>query len=433
MSAITKTLSQIGTVLVLFSFAGPALATAAEEPDSLASGNSASVHANTIDGVQTNSEPPVLLTPAAPLTSESPMLDQRAPQPDKASTVLQGHVVRPAITSSPKPNTAPATANAVSASDDLFEIVNKLQVRVPIKPDEKGNPVKSALRQTASLANFALDLRGWDFSKEGADAILDEKVNLKSRFAKEYIQRACYDQQELHLINGIMRMADCFHSSDLTGRKKKSEAYSDVQRDIGDEEIVGLIAKLKEIDRHPIKPVAWKDTWDLTDRQKKAETIFEAAADRDPIVKQYKDKLHKYNQRNKFAQVSAKVVYSTLAIAGSTPTIAAPIASATMLAYMMATGGPEQDKLLREIYLSKCLESRYRQIAEKTNLVTECYNRAVATKNSTLLVCTRDLLTHMTDAHTSQVVLDDAQAGICRNVEPKSPNNLIAMPHTVTR
>jgi hypothetical protein len=143
----------------------------------------------------------------------------------------------------------------------------------------------------------------------------------------------------------------------------------------------------------------------LTEREEKSAEIFESAVNTDPIVREMRDRLHKYNSRSKILQLSAKALYSAVGICAMTPTLAAPIAEISMLSFMTVTGGPEQDKLLKEIYLTKCLESRYRLIAEKTNLISACHTRAIVSKNPALLACTTELLRQMTSDSIVDAVL----------------------------
>jgi len=86
--------------------------------------------------------------------------------------------------------------------------------------------------------------------------------------------------------------------------------------------------------------------------------------------------------------------------------LAAPIAETTLLTFMTVTGGPEQDKLLKEVYLSKCLQSRANLINEKAHLAVDCYDMAVLTKNAPLLSCTKDLIRQMTNEKAMLAFLD---------------------------
>jgi hypothetical protein len=96
-------------------------------------------------------------------------------------------------------------------------------------------------------------------------------------------------------------------------------------------------------------------------------------------------------------QVMAKVVYTGCGIAAFAPTLAAPIAETTQLAFMYATGGPEQDKLLKELYLSKMMQSRCDLANEKAHMIIESRDLALLTNNKRLYAWSKELLSSMTN------------------------------------
>jgi len=317
--------------------------------------------------------------------------------------VLQGHIMNPQ-----------GSACQVLPPQGLFQVLNNLTAAADVR---NRGVVKRSLGAGKSLANFMLDMRGFDWSKEGANVALDEHLIPNSDAAKEYLRRARLDQKELEVCSNIMKLADSIHSPTQKSLTEKQEALCGLQQEIGEEQAISLYSRLGDLGTS--LPLRWPQSWDISDRQKKAKQIFDSATDADPVVKDLKGRLHKYNNRNKFLQLSAKVAYSTLGIASFTPTLVSPIAETSLLAFMMATGGPEQDKLLHELYLCKCLESRYRCLAEETNLITECYNRAESTQNVTLMCCARELLTQISNKETTASVFEmpsDASSAACTSV-----------------
>jgi hypothetical protein len=248
-------------------------------------------------------------------------------------------------------------------------------------------------------------LRGFGFSKEGADAILDEKIDAKNESAREYLMRRELDGKELVLSSAILKLVDGRRPNCPKAATRKIAARQVIDAILPEEEAIDIYCRLFDLQSGPVLPLAGAQSWDLDDRDLKQSQIFETAVDHDPVIKDLKERLHKYNSRSKLLQASAKVVYSTLGLASFTPTLVAPIAETSLLTFMYATGGPEQDKLLKEVYLGKCLESRYRLILQKTSLITDSYNRAVLTQNSTLMQCTKELLHSMTDEACTEAVL----------------------------
>jgi hypothetical protein len=275
----------------------------------------------------------------------------------------------------------------------------------------KFGPVKKVATSAASLLNFVFDVRGFDWSKEGANAILEEKLKPKGAAACEFLKHRAEDEQELSLVATTLQLASVEGKDD----KKTKEAVDNIAKLIGIEEANKLHDKIQQAG---IAAGAGgsdlsaddKASVDVSHKCDRLRIILEAASETDPVVAAMTKRLHKYNHRNKFLQVTAKVVYVTMGIASFAPTLAAPIAETTLLTFMTVTGGPEQDKLLKEVYLSKCLQSRANLITEKAHLAVDCYDMAVLTKNVNLLACSKDLIRQMTDEKTMAVFLGTAPA-----------------------
>ncbi len=269
----------------------------------------------------------------------------------------------------------------------------------------KSGITKKTVSKVVSLGNFMFDLRGFDWSVEGANVALGEKLDYKSEMSKEYAVRRKHNQHELDTICGI------FQTAMVTGLNQSTR--SDELLAAGNTKLTGLIGeeKTKELNErfkqlsqqasapNPVLDQAGEAaSWTVDEQQEKFKTIVEAAIEKDDQIKNILFRMHKFNGRSKFARVSAKVVYTTLGIAAFAPTFVAPAAEASLLAFMTATGGPEQDKLLREMYLCKCLESRYRTIHEEAHLAVTNAQVAALTGNSPLAACSLGLVGHMAGA-----------------------------------
>ena len=73
--------------------------------------------------------------------------------------------------------------------------------------------------------------------------------------------------------------------------------------------------------------------------------------------------------------------------------------------YIMATGGPEENKLVKELYYDKRVESRYRVINEETTLALTQYQAAIHTRNPALLMCCESVLTQLAGSDNISSVL----------------------------
>jgi hypothetical protein len=149
--------------------------------------------------------------------------------------------------------------------------------------------------------------------------------------------------------------------------------------------------------------------WTINEQREKLKLISEAAVENDPVIKDLLIRLHKFNGRSKFARVSAKLVYTTLGLAQFAPTFIAPAAGLSLIAFMQATGGPEQDKLLREMYLYKCLESRYKTIGEEAHIIVTNAQVAALSDNKPLAACSSDLVDRLAGKSVIAKVFPNSQ------------------------
>jgi hypothetical protein len=262
---------------------------------------------------------------------------------------------------------------------------------------KKNSVLRSAAGKSKSLANFVLDLRGFDWSKEGANAISDTNINIKSELAREYLAQKKHNEQELLKAALIMQMAMYM---DLNP-KKASDALVQLEKLVGTTESVDTYCVLKQMNGDALPIDDKRLVLDFVQKRAAVSKLLEAAAVRDPVLINVSQRLSKFNHRGKFIQIMAKVVYSSLGVATFTPTLVAPIAETALLSFMMATGGPEQDKLLREVYLGKILQNRCDMLNEKAHLATDSLDLAIMTKNKRLLACTKALLRDLADEETA--------------------------------
>jgi hypothetical protein len=277
--------------------------------------------------------------------------------------------------------------------------------RITPPPQAKSGPLKKVVSGATSLANFVFDLRGFDWSKEGANAILEEKLKPNSEPAREFLSRKSQDEKELALVAATLQLASVTEKDEL----KTKLAINRLVELIGEEPAARLNERLKLYSTVSSALLqSDKASEDVDQKCNRLKIVLESASQNDPIVQTMTARLHKFNHRSKFLEVTAKVVYATMGVASFAPTLVAPIAETTLLTFMMGTGGPEQDKLLKEVYLGKCLQSRANLINEKAHLVLDTYDLAILTKNPRLLACAREQLRHMTDENAFATFLGNS-------------------------
>lgn len=272
-----------------------------------------------------------------------------------------------------------------------------------LQPKHKPSIVRSTLAKGKSLANFVCDLRGFDWSKEAANAISDTNIDPKNADAREYLLNANNDRAEYRKSVLIMQLALNIDRD----TKKSQEAVTELSKLIGPQQAIETYKAIEQINCANVDLADPRLRLDFEQKQQTIKRILEQSSTTDPALLSTTKTLAKYNHRGKVIQATAKVVYSTMGVAAFTPTLVAPLAEATLLTFMMATGGPEQDKLLKEVYLAKILQSRCNLLSEKAHLVVDTMDMALLTNNKRLLVCTRVLLNELTDEKTTTSILGE--------------------------
>src|SRR5262249_37117353 len=99
--------------------------------------------------------------------------------------------------------------------------------------------------------------------------------------------------------------------------------------------------------------------------------------------------------KSKIAMATSQVAQTTLGTASLAPSFFGPAAKVALLSFVMATGGPESCKLMKELYLDKRFESRLKVITEEAHLAVENYQTAVLTHNVPLLAFSESMIAEM--------------------------------------
>jgi hypothetical protein len=142
--------------------------------------------------------------------------------------------------------------------------------------------------------------------------------------------------------------------------------------------------------------------------------VLNTALQNDELVKVIRTKLHKYNGHSKFSQISNKVINTSLSLAALTPTFVSPAAQVTQFLYVAATGGPEESKLLKELYFDRRLEERLHRLSQETNLALANYNIAILTKNPALLGCCESMIKKMVGEEGAAAILPSSASHLAQ-------------------
>ncbi|MBX9687021.1 MAG: hypothetical protein K2X27_09980 [Candidatus Obscuribacterales bacterium] len=268
--------------------------------------------------------------------------------------------------------------------------------------------VNKALSAAKMSAHFITEYRGFEMSSEGADIILDEKLKLKSASATDYAKQRKADEAHAKVVSSLLQIAQGLGMNDEDARKRTIQGGLEPLSQMVGAENANLTLKNMEAWSAQLNVPASifkKDPWTMMELQQKSEGLLKSSAQTDPVMGLVRRALHKYNGHSKFALGAAKAINTTLSVAMFTPTIVSPIAQIMSFVYQMATGGPEDYKLLSELYLDKRLECRWKRLNQESGQAINAYNNAIMTKNPVLLGFSENLISALGGEESSSKIL----------------------------
>lgn len=285
---------------------------------------------------------------------------------------------------------------------------NEKREHILKKDKEYHGVAKKSLSVVKQVAHYATEYRGFEMSSEGADVILDEKVKLKSTASIDYVKQQQVDELHMKISSSMMQMAQGLGMSDPSIRQRTVDAGLNQLRQLVDEQDAQkALSSLKAWSEQLNVPdsIYKQQPWSMMDIQAKTEQLLKDASQSDPVIGLVRRALHKYNGHSKLALAGAKMINTTLAIAMFSPTVVSPAAQVLQFVYQMATGGPEDSKLLAELYLDKRLESRFHRINQESNQAINAYNNALMTKNPVLLGYSESIISSMASEETGSKII----------------------------
>lgn len=283
---------------------------------------------------------------------------------------------------------------------------------------------RKALTSTLDAVDYMIPFTGFATSSEAGDIILDEKLKVKSLASAEFARQKQIDELHLQLVSSMLQIAMGLGATDQNrGQSMVAEGTQQLQDLIGEQETENALAAIKTWSASIKVPEAVfaQDLWSIKQQEYKLKTVLDSALDNDPIVKGVTKSLHKYNHRSKLMRTTGKVVETTLGIAAFTPTLVGPAAQLGLMAFILATGGPEEDKLMKELYLDKRLQSRATVLNQKAVMALSNYQTGILTRNPVVMALAESLVADMSGAESVNKVF-------CRSIlSPAQELNISAM------
>lgn len=262
-------------------------------------------------------------------------------------------------------------------------------------------------RITARLADtldYTFMFRGISPSSEAGDVILGEKNKIKSYASARYMQQKIADQLSLKIATLTLQMAMDAGRRPASAQASTSHAYAN---------LVGLAGSSaanhlwQAVATMPLDNAMSGDalSWGTTDLQRITRAATAAAARKDPIVQEIRADLLHFCVHHKGVEAAHRTVRVTLSAVSLCPSVIGPAAQATLFGYLAVTGGPEQSKLLKELYLDKRLSSRAQLLSEESHLAFESYQMAAVTHNAVLGQCAAQMIKRLAGPATARALL----------------------------
>lgn len=293
-----------------------------------------------------------------------------------------------------------------------FLILKKIDTSPIFGLQPARNAAVHGTSKAKSLMNFMFDTRGTDWSKEGADVAIDKNSDVASDTTSFYRDQVHRDDLHWQVISLIAKIASAL--GDGVGESQSAiQSVSQLRNLIGDVETDTVLKWLSGQEIENVKSEIPKTVrFDLPHILDAQDVMLSAALDRDSVIASVKKELLPYANKGKGKRVATKIAYSTLGAAAFVPNWIAPIAETSFLGTMMANGGPEQDKLLKEIYYAKRLEKRRDLIQRELNLALNTREISIATANAPLYHFSRELTEYLCGEDMERRLFTDETASV---------------------
>jgi len=278
--------------------------------------------------------------------------------------------------------------------------------------DHYRTKVQRTLRVTKDAVNYVYPYRGFSMSMEGSRVILDEKQKLNNLCIAELTKQRYWDEMHPKIIAQIMQMAQGL------GMEKSELADEAVQKGFTGlknltnaeiaEETLKELSEWKNQLNIP-EPVFQQTAWDVESTERIYQKALKISADGDPLIHQVFKTVKKYDH-GKLANMTASAIeanLSALTILSGNP-LASLAAEGANTAFVMTTGGPEENKILKELYFGRRLEIRRKRINDETQLALTNYQKALLTHNAPQLLMSEIVLSELVGPEKIAMVLERA-------------------------
>jgi hypothetical protein len=237
--------------------------------------------------------------------------------------------------------------------------------------------------------DFAICYRGFGPSSEAGDVITGEKLKLKSEGAAAYARQKQVDELHVRIVSSLMQIAMGLGETDKNrGQETINSGVDSLRSLVGDERANQTLQKMSDWNRRINVPeeVFRQPVLDVQRRNDMSSQVVKTALARDPVVIEIQKHLHKYNHLSAVTRASGRICNTVFGVLARGP-VSHHAGLAMQIGYITATGGPEQAKIMKELYLDQRFTSRKQVLTEETHMAVDNHQLAIVTHNPCLLAC----------------------------------------------
>jgi len=267
-----------------------------------------------------------------------------------------------------------------------------------------------AIRFTKDAINYAYPYRGFSMSMEGSRVLLDKNQKLSNLWISELVKQRHWDEMHPQIMSQLMEIAMGLgmENSELSNTTIQ-KGYSGLADLVGEETAKKTVAEMTEWKSHLQVPeeLFHQLPWDAEQSEKVYHNTLETSASGDPLIRYVYDRIKKFDH-GKLANYAASMVeanLSAMTVLSGNP-FASAAAEGVNTAFVMSTGGPEENKILHELYYGRRLEIRRKRLSDEAQLALSNYEKALLTHNSPQLAMSEIMFAGLVGPEKISLLLD---------------------------
>ena len=307
----------------------------------------------------------------------------------------------------------------VEIPEGLGEQANKL-TDLAYQKDETGQDLEALVKKmkskshkaTVAAKEFAYTMvpyRGFGPSKSGANILLEQVKKVNTLAGAEYLKQRCMDNLHTKIVTNLLEISQGLDSQDKAqGALMIEAAHLQLSDLLGEDKAAETVKMMTDWSKELSVPASAYEQphWDVATVQQNVRVATGTSVAQDPVFATVVKKLKRYN-RGKVMSAIGSAVESTCAIASfAAPGYLIPFAIQSVDgAFVVATGGSEETKMLNELYYAKRMESRWKRLNEESQLALTAYEMAIDKRSPTMLACAESIMQQLCGVDNAKVIL----------------------------